>query len=145
MITPESSTSGAPAGPTRRNALVTWLIPMVCFALAPPLGNFLGTTPFRFAPTAAILTGVLITITFAQAMVAELNVVAGSSLKTWHLLIPIYGIYWAAVLVRKEMTVAKQKASKGSPRSLAVYLFLPLYALAADLNDLAPQAGNQRP
>lgn len=137
MNAPAAPTNGAPPRPTRRNALVTWLIPMVCFALAPPLGNFLGTTAFRFAPTAAILAGVLITLTSAGAMIAELNTAAGSSLKVWHLFIPIYGIYWAAVLVRNAMKAAKQKARKGEPRSLIVYALLFLYALAADLNDLA--------
>ena len=110
--------------------------PLVCFALAPPLGNFPGTTHFRFAPTAAIITSALLALTFLNAMIAELNVVAGSKLVAWHGLIPIYSIYWAVVLVRKEMTTAKQRAGKGSPRSLLVYVVLSLYALAADLNDL---------
>jgi len=126
-----------PARPTRRNALTTWLIPMVCFVLAPPLGGLLGETPFRFAPTAAILAGVAITYLSLVTMIRELNAAAGSSLVPWHLFIPLYGIYWAVVLVPKEMAVAKQKAGKGPPRGLVVYLLLFLYAFAADLNDLA--------
>lgn len=129
--------SATPARPTQRNALVTWLVPTLCFAAAPPLGNFLGTTAFRFAPNAAILCGALLTFVAARGMVAELNAAAGSSLKAWHLFIPVYGLYWAVVLVPKEMAVAKQKANRPKPRSAVLYLFLFLYAFAADLNDLA--------
>lgn len=123
--------------PTRRNALTTWLFPTVFFLLAPPLGALLGTTAFRFAPNAAILVGLLLTLVAARAMIAELNVAAGSNLTFWHFVIPIYGLYWAAVLVPQAMAVAKQRANKPAPRSAVVYLFLFLYALASDLNDLA--------
>lgn len=134
MTTTEPS---APVRPSRRNALTTWLIPMVCFVLAPPLGGLLGETPFRFAPTAAILAGIGITYLSLISMVRELNAVSGSALVAWHLFIPFYGIYWAAVLVPKEMAVAKQKAGKSAPRGLVVYLVLFLYAFATDLDDLA--------
>jgi hypothetical protein len=125
------------ARPSVRNPWTTWLVPMACFAAAPPLGGLLGTTAFRFAPNAAILAGVAITAAFTKGMIDELNSAAGSQLKFWNLFIPIYGIYWAAVLVPRQMAVAKQKANRGQPRGAVVYLFLFLYALAADLNDLA--------
>ncbi len=133
----DSTAIAAATTPTRRNPLTTWLIPTVFFILAPPLGNALGTTAFRFAPTAAILVGVALTFFSAAAMVREVNAAAGSELKPWHLFIPIYGIYWAAVLVPQQVAIAKQKAGKPPPRGLVVYLFLFLYALAADINDLA--------
>lgn len=133
----ESTALAAPATPTRRNPLTTWLIPTVFFLLAPPLGGLLGTTMFRFAPNAAILAGALLTFISAGAMIREVNAAAGSDLKAWHLLIPVYGLYWAVVLVRQQVAVAKQKAGKGEPRGTVLYLFLFLYALAADLNDLA--------
>ncbi len=127
------------AQPTQRNPWTTWLIPLACFAAAPPLGGLLGTTAFRFAPNAAILAGLGITAAFTKGMIDELNTAAGSQLKFWHLFIPIYGLYWAAVLVPQQMRLAKQKANRGQPRGAVVYLFLFLYALAADLNDLARQ------
>ncbi|MBK7585761.1 MAG: hypothetical protein IPI67_36940 [Myxococcales bacterium] len=58
--------------PTKRNAFVTWLIPSVCFALAPPLGAALGTTPFRLAPTAAIVAGFFIMLFTSISMAKEL-------------------------------------------------------------------------
>lgn len=133
----EPSAAAQTIKPTKRNALVTWLIPTVCVALAPPLGALLGTTAFRLAPNAAILCGVLIALAVTHGMIAELNAAAGSELKSWHLLIPFYNVYWAAVLVRNETARAKQKANKGQPRSVVVYFLFFLYALAADLNDLA--------
>lgn len=131
------TTSLAGTGPTKRNALTTWLVPTVCFAVAPPLGNFLGTTAFRMAPTAAILAGIFIAFAFARVMLSELNSTAGSKLAAWHWFIPVYGLYWAAVSVQREMATAKQRAGKGAARGAVLYLFLFLYALAADLNDLA--------
>jgi hypothetical protein len=123
--------------PTTRNAFLTWLIPVLCFAAAPPLGAFLGTTAFRFAPNAAILVGVALFALNVKAMVAELTAVTGGDIVWWHLLIPIYGIYLAVTAIPSEMAKAKQKMGKPPPRGVIVYLFLFLYAFAADLNDLA--------
>jgi hypothetical protein len=125
------------AMPTKRNALRTWLVPMLCFAAAPPLGHFLGTTAFRSAPSAAIICGLLITGGALLGMTRELNSVTGGKLVFWHLFIPVYGIYWAAVIVHGEMAKAKQKLGKPAPRSAVAYALLCLYAFAADLNDLA--------
>jgi hypothetical protein len=124
------------ARPTRRNALVTWLIPTVMIAMGPPLGAALGTTAFRLAPTFAIVGGILIFYFTTITMVKELNTAAQTDLKGWHVAIPIYGIYWAVVPVRAAMAKAKASAGKGEARGVVLYLLLFLYALAADLNDL---------
>jgi hypothetical protein len=123
--------------PTARNAFLTWLIPALCFAAAPPLGGLLGTTAFRFAPNAAILVGIGIFAFSVKTMVAELTAVTGGAVVWWHLLIPIYGIYLAVTAIPSEMAKAKQKMGKQPPRSVIVYLFFFLYAFAADINDLA--------
>lgn len=127
---------------TRRNPLTTWLVPTLCFAAAPPLGNYLGTTPFRFAPNAAILAGAAISAMFLMAMIRELETMPSAQpgdtkLVWWHWFIPIYGLYWAAVIVPRAVAAAKKQAGKPAPRSAVAYLFVLLYALAADLNDLA--------
>ena len=136
-MTENPGVPNSPIAPTKRNALMTWLIPTLCFVAAPPLGNFLGTTAFRFAPTAAIICGVFLAGGFLAGMVKELNSVTGGKLVYWHFFIPLYGLYWAAALVPAEMAKAKQKAGKAPPRVGIAYLFVCLYALAADLNDLA--------
>lgn len=123
--------------PTKRNALMTFLVPAICWALAPPLGNFLGTTSFRFSPTAAILAGTGIFFMYTRQMMRELRSVTEETFPWWHLLIPIYGLYVAATSLRIEMGKAKQKLGKGPPRGAIAYAFLFLYAFASDLNDLA--------
>ena len=72
-------------------------------------------------------------------MFAELNSVTNSNtIKWWLLLIPFYNYYVMWVLVPQEMTKAKQMSGVQQPtRGFVVYFFLWLYALAADLNDIA--------
>jgi hypothetical protein len=120
-----------------RNPWATFLVPVVCFALAPPLGYFFGTTAFRFAPSAAIIAGTLIFAMHTWQMLHELKSISGDAPTWWHILIPIYGLYVAAVLVPKQLAKAKKLRNKPPPRSAVVYLFFFLYAFAADLNDLA--------
>lgn len=123
--------------PTKRNALTTFLLPTVCFFAAPPLGAALGTTPFRFAPTAAILVGFGLFAAACLAMVKELNAATGGTFVWWHLMIPFYGLYLAVTAIPKQMAQAKQQASAPAPRGAVMYLLLFLYAFASDLNDLA--------
>ncbi len=131
-----ASDASEPVRPTQRNPLVTWLIPTLCFVAAPPLGNFLGQTAFRLAPSFAMVAGVLITLFTMQRMTAELNSVTGNKLVGWHYLIPVYGLYWAFSTLRNEVAAAKVKAGKPPAGSGLAYLFLGLYAFSADLNDL---------
>lgn len=135
MTTNENGATGAK--PSKRNAFVTWLIPTVIFLLIFPLGNFLGQTAFRSAPSFASTTSILIAFFFTAAMIRELNTVTPTPLHAWHFLIPFYNLYWIAVVVPAQVAVAKQKAGKPPPRSAIVYLFLFLYAFAADMNELA--------
>lgn len=125
--------------PTKRNALMVFLLPVLCFLAAPPLGALLGTTPFRLAPTAAILLGFAFFFLTAGAMVRELNAIdsGGAPLVLWHLLVPFYGQYLAFAVVQPRMAEAKAKAGAPAARSAIAYLFLFLYAWASDLNDLA--------
>jgi len=126
-----------PIRPSRRNPLATLLLPTLLILAAPPLGNFLGQTMFRLAPTIALGMGVLLMFFSLQRMAAELNSVTGGKLVGWHFFIPFYGFYWAFAILPKEMAVAKQKAGKPAACSPVVYLFFCLYAFAADLNDLS--------
>jgi hypothetical protein len=72
-------------------------------------------------------------------MLGELDsVVRSGAAPWWSMLIPIYSIYIALVVVPTEVTRAKQMLRVPEPtRNVVLYLFLFLYALAADLNDIA--------
>jgi hypothetical protein len=72
-------------------------------------------------------------------MIGELNRVTGSStVQWWHLLIPLYGYYVMWIVLPAEVTKAKQMVNAQQPtRGIVVYIFLWLYALAADLNDIS--------
>lgn len=132
-----TATAGVVTRPTKRNALMTWLVPALIYMLTFPAGNFLGTTSLSFLVSLPGSISVLITLFSTMKMVAELNAAAGTTVKVWHIAIPLYNLYWLAVVVPGAMAIAKQKAGKAPPRGAVVYLFLFLYAFAADLNDLA--------
>jgi hypothetical protein len=132
----EATTAAMPR-PTRRNALAWQLIPYALFAAMLPLGNFLGQTAFRMAPNAAHIAGLLIMASVMIAMTRELASVTGDRLVWWHFLIPIYGWYWAATKLQPAVAAAKATAGKPAARGAAVYVFLPIWAFASDLNDLA--------
>lgn len=127
----------ATAKPTKRNALLTWLIPVLTYLLTFPAGNYLGTTSLSFLVSVPGSISVIFALGSTMMMIRELNAAAGTTLKAWHTIIPFYNLYWIAVVVPGAMATAKQKAGKAPPRGAAVYLFLFLYAFAADLNDLA--------
>ena len=57
--------------------------------------------------------------------------------KPWHFLIPVYGWYFVIVKVPEQVTKAKQMAGSKTPTAgLIMYLFLTLYALPKDLNEI---------
>ena len=75
-------------------------------------------------------------------MVGEVKSVTGNQgFAWWFCLIPIYNIYWMVLLVPQEVANAKRAMSVQEPvRSPVIYFFFFLYALAADINDLAARA-----
>lgn len=129
--------------PRTRNAVMTLLI------------------PFAIIVGANILTTILVMVTgvYALGYLGQLCVLAGSALiiyqfyqmanevkyvtknpafNWWPILIPIYGLIWLLTILPAEVTKAKQMVGAQEPtRSLVVYFFLSLYALAADVNDIA--------
>ena len=126
-----------PLVPTRKNAWLVWLVPLGCFALAPPLGAAFGTTAFRAAPTAALNVGICLAVASVYGMLKELAGFTGRPGPVfWHWVIPFYGLYWAATVVRAEVVWAKAKAGQPAPRAAWIYAVALPYALAADLNDL---------
>jgi hypothetical protein len=133
--------AGNSTGPTRRNALMTWLVP----ALVIVGGSILSTIlSFIFRPLASLsslffLVGAVMYLLSAIKMVNELKVVTrNTAFAWWPILVPIYSYYWLWILVPNEVKKAKQITGVQTPtRSIVLYVFLWHFALASDLNDMA--------
>jgi hypothetical protein len=136
--------------PRVRNALMTFLVPLLLFVGGMVLvGGGIGVAMATESPVIATIAGLLAFAVFVFAtivalvsifrMLGELNSVTRSNaVPWWLLLIPIYNYYVAWVLVPNEVTKAKQMTQVQAPtRGIVVYIFLWMYALASDLNDIA--------
>jgi hypothetical protein len=144
---------GIPQGavkPTRRNALMTFLMPMIIIFGAVIVSIVFGViasatdVPILAMVGGAVsglgvLAGSIIALISIIRMIGELNSVTKSNAVGWWMLfIPIFNIYVSLILIPNEVTKAKQMVGAREPtRNLLVYWFLALYALAADLNDIA--------
>jgi predicted transporter len=138
--------------PRVRNALMTMLVPLLI--VVGSIAAAIAVVAIAIAvdaPAIAPLAGLLAFVGFIAAavigllslirMIGELNSVTRTdAVQWWMFLIPIYHYYVAWVLVPQEVSKAKQMAGVQAPtRGIVVYIFLFLYALAADLNDIARQ------
>jgi hypothetical protein len=142
------SAGNALLGPTRRNALMTLLIPMGVMIGGSIFGTIIGIVLANVSLGLAVvgpllslllmLGGFVLLLLSVIKMVGEVkSVTHNDGFAWWPLLIPIYGIYWSCILVPQEVSRAKQALGVQQPtRGLVVYLFLFPYALAADLNDM---------
>jgi hypothetical protein len=125
-----------PAKPTRRNPIVTIAVPVLPAVAAEILDRVLELPMAVFV--SAIVAGGLLGLFMLARMVRELRSVTGNhAFAWWPVLVPIYQMYWTAVVLQAE--VAKAKAMRGAPeaRDSFVYLCLFVWALVEDLNDLA--------
>lgn len=142
--------AGNTTGPTKRNALMTWLLPgIVIFGgmiLATVMSILAGATNVGALALVgsllyfvALVAGSLMYFLSLIKMVNELKAVTrNASFAWWPVLIPFYNYYWLWIMVPGEVTKAKQMMGVQQPtRSIVVYLFLWHYALASDLNDMA--------
>ena len=113
------------------------------------LGNILAPVLAGIDPSLALvgslgsLAGTVMFFVFAIGMLLELKAYTqDSSFNWWFLFIPCLNIYLMLVLVPQQVTKAKQMARCANPtRGIVVFLFLFLYALAADLNDIGSSPG----
>ena len=136
----KSSDAPLPA-PTRRNALLTMLLPAVVIfggvilsvVLALVVSPTLGSLASLF-----VLAGSVWYLLLAVQMVNELKSVTHSEeLAWWPLIVPIYQLYFMWVVVPQEVGRGKQMLGvKQPPQNIVLYIFLWHFALASDLNDL---------
>jgi hypothetical protein len=139
-IGPTASEGGRP---TVRNPLMTFLLPVGIIIFGNILGPILVSVTemgvFALVGSAISLVGAVLWIIAIVKMTGELKTVTNNpAFAWWPALVPIYQLYWAVIMLPAEMTRAKQMRGVQTPtRGLVVYLFLLLYAYAADLNDIA--------
>jgi hypothetical protein len=133
--------SAGSTGPTKRNPLMTFLLPgivifggtivsIILSLLYGPLGSLSGLF---------FLAGGVMYLLSAIKMVSELKAVTRTpTFAWWPILVPFYNYYWLWMLVPAEVAKAKQMMGVQSPpRSIVLYVFLWHFALASDLNDIA--------
>jgi hypothetical protein len=134
---------GTPTGgPSRRNALMTFLLPGIVIFGGSIVGSVLGSLiwwPLTFLGTLSVLAGAVMYVVSAIKMANELKAVTrNAAFAWWPMLIPFYNYYWAWLMVPAEVTKAKQMMGIQQPtRSIVLYIFLWHFALASDINDMA--------
>ena len=74
-----------------------------------------------------------------MGMMQELrNYLKKDEIVPWHVLVPYWNLYVIVVKLPKWVAEAKQRAGSTNPNAMGfvMYLFIPYYALAADLNEV---------
>ncbi len=85
------------------------------------------------------LVGMVLLVYIWMQMANELkSVTKNPAFNWWPILIPVYGIIYLFTMVPPEVVKAKQMVGAQQPaRPPILYFFLPHFALASDLNDIA--------
>jgi hypothetical protein len=132
--------AGVGTQPTRRNALMTFLVPALVMFGGIVLSVILA---FIYAPLGSlaalfVLAGAVMYLLSAIKMVNELkSVTKNATFPWWPIFVPIYSIYWMWFMVPAEVGKAKQMVGvQNPPRSIVLYIFLWHFALASDINDM---------
>ncbi len=132
---------GGSVRPTKRNALMTQLLPLILIFGGVILGAILSQVSDWLALVGSLvqLAGSVFLVVSIWKMLGELKAITQNpSFSRWWMFIPLLNIYFFVVIVPNEMKRAKdQMGCQEPPRSVLVYFFIAAYALAADLNDLA--------
>jgi hypothetical protein len=135
--------AGVGAGPRKRNPIMVLLLPLavmigglVFFGV---LAGVLQVPAIFVLGFLSYLAGLGLFFFNTIQMANELKTVTRSpGFAWWPILVPIYGMYWAWILVPQEVAKAKQMLGVQIPvRSIVLYIFLWPFALASDINDMA--------
>jgi hypothetical protein len=132
--------------PRQRNAVMTLLIPIGVIVVGRIIATILaivfsgsGLALLANIGTLVALAGYVLFVYVWAQMVKELKSVTNNQgFAWWPMIVPIYNIIYLFTMVPPEVARAKQMVGAPQPpRQPIVYFFLSLYALAADLNDIA--------
>jgi hypothetical protein len=134
--------AGSATGPTKRNALMTFLVPgVVMFGgmIVSIILTFISATLGSLLMMLFFLAGGVMYLLSAIKMASELKAVTRNpAFAWWPIIVPVYNYYWLWLLVPAEVTKAKQMMGVQAPtRSIVIYIFAWHLALASDLNDMA--------
>jgi hypothetical protein len=130
------------SGPTRRNALMTMLLPFavilggeIVFGI---LAALTGIYVLGLLGLLCALGGLAWFLVITIKMAGEIKAVTqNQGFAWWPILVPFYGMYWAWIVVPQEVAKAKQILRvQQSVRPIVVYIFLWHFALASDINDM---------
>lgn len=135
---------GAPgAKPTMRNAFMFGLLPEILAFVVPQIlsGVAQATELYFIAYIGSLINlacGIWLLLNALKALNEMRNAAGNPGFPRWPIIIPIYNwIYWLT-MVPKEVQKAKQmRGMQPTSRNLALYFFFPVFALQADLNDMA--------
>jgi zinc-ribbon domain len=141
MVGTLKSQGAGTTGPSRRNALLTLLLPAAVIFGGVILSVILAfTISPALAPFAALfmLGGGIWYLLLGVQMVNELKAVTRSEeLAWWPLIVPVYNIYFMWFVVPQEVGKAKQLIGvRQPPQPILLYIFLWHFAFASDLNDM---------
>jgi hypothetical protein len=138
------SRPAVPGGPTRRNEVTTWLVPGSLVFGGVILGVALDIVLQSFVPLfgglALAVAGVGWWTVSAIQMANELrSVTHDEELAWWPLLVPVYRQYWMWFVVPGQVMKAKAALGVRQPdRPTVLYVLMWHFAVAADLNEMAP-------
>ncbi len=133
----------AGAKPKVRNALMTMLIPIGIMVVGSILASILGMIAGILSLVGSLVSlgGMVLALIYTVSMLRELqNYTQDTEFVWWWIFIPCLGVYFAWMKVPAQVQKAKEKAgiAQTKPtRGLVFYIFLWMFALASDLNDIA--------
>jgi hypothetical protein len=128
--------------PKRRNPWIVFLTPILCVVLGQIIGAVLAAAidpMLALVGSLIAFVGSILGLVWLIMMLLDLKKVSqDDGFMWWLLFIPCANYYLLWLLTPQTVTKAKQMAGLQVPaRHIVLYIFFPLYALAADLNDLA--------
>jgi hypothetical protein len=143
MMGPGGFAGGAGAKPTMRNAFMFGLLPEICAFVIPQIltGVANATEIYAIAYVGSLINlacGIWLLLNALKALNEMRNAAGNPGFPRWPIIVPIYNwIYWLT-MVPKEVQKAKQmRGMQPTSRNMALYFFFPVFALQADLNDMA--------
>ncbi|HLK40402.1 MAG TPA: zinc-ribbon domain-containing protein [Polyangiaceae bacterium] len=127
-------------GPTRRNPVMTLLLPFAIIFGSILLGTILAIaiSPIFALLDLGALAGSVWFLLTAIRMANEVKFVTqNQAFAWWPIFVPFYNYFWLWILVPQEVAKAKQMLGvQQPPRSIVLYILLWPFALASDINDM---------